>query len=109
MKKVMLLAPEDLCDSLRDALGNRYTALPCYDPVNAKEILAAEPDILILNLRLPGMDGLTFLRENTASLPPNVIVLTAYFDDGILSTLAALGVTHVIRIPFNPSHLIQQL
>ena len=32
MKKVMLLAPESLCDSLRDALENKYTTLPCSDP-----------------------------------------------------------------------------
>ena len=101
MKKVMLLAPENLCDILRGALENKYITLPCYDPGKAREILTAEPDILILSLCLPGTDGLTFLRENTPILPPKVIALTVYFDDNILYELESLGVSQVIRIPCN--------
>lgn len=70
MKKVMLLAPESLCDSLRDALENKYTTLPCSDPSAARELLLEEPDTLILSLALPGTTGLTFLRENAVFLPP---------------------------------------
>ena len=109
MKKVMLLAPENLCDILRGKLESRYITLPCYDPCHAGEILPAEPDILILSLALPGMDGLTFLRENFAYLPPRVIALTVYFDDVVLSELAALGVSHVIRIPCSLSYLNRHL
>lgn len=101
MKKVMLLAPENLCDILRDALETKYIALPCSDPSTAKEILLSEPDTLILSLFLPGMDSLTFLREKAAILPPKVIALTVYFDDAILFELEDLGVSQVIRIPCN--------
>lgn len=101
MKKVMLLAPENLCDILRDALENKYITLPCYDPSAAKEILQSKPDALILSLALPGTDGLTFLRENAAILPPRIIVLTVYFDDDVLFELEDLGVSQVIRIPCN--------
>lgn len=101
MKKVMLLAPEDLCDILRDALENKYITLPCSDPSAAKKLLLTEPDILILSLALPGTTGLTFLRENAAILPSKVIALTVYFDDAILFELEDLGVSQVIRIPCN--------
>lgn len=101
MKKVMLLAPENLCGILRDTLENTYITLPCSDPSAAKELLLIEPDILILSLALPGTDGLTFLRENAAILPPRVIALTVYFDDAILLELEDLGVSQVIRIPCN--------
>lgn len=101
MKKVMLLAPENLCDSLRDALENKYITLPCSDPSAARELLPTEPDILILSLALPRMDSLTFLRENAAILPPRIIALTVYFDDAILLELEGLGVSQVIRIPCN--------
>ena len=109
MKKVMLLAPERFCDILRDVLENKYIKLPCSDHSAAKEILLSEPDVLILSLALPGSDGLTFLRKNAAHLPPNVIVLTAYLDDHILSELAVLRVSHVFRIPCSLSYLEQQL
>ena len=99
MKKVMLLAPERLCDILRDALEDNYITLPCSDPSAARDVLAAEPDTLILSLFLPGTDGLTFLREHAASLPPRIIALTLYYDYEILMKLADLGVSHVARLP----------
>ena len=101
MKKVMLLAPENLCDILRVTLENTYIILPCSDPSAAKEILLTEPDTLILSLALSGTTGLTFLRENIALLPPRIIALTVYFDDAILLELEGLGVSQVIRIPCN--------
>lgn len=101
MKKVMLLAPENLCDTLRESLETKYITLPCSDPSAAKKLLLSGPDTLILSLFLPGTDGLTFLRENAAVLPPKVIALTVYFDDAILLELEALGVSQVIRIPCN--------
>ena len=109
MKKVMLLAPERICDILRDALEYKYIPLPCSDAGAAKEILLSEPDVLILSLALPGRDGLAFLRENAASLPPKVIVLTAFFDDAILSELVEMGVSCVIRIPCKLAYLEQKI
>ena len=99
MKKVMLLAPERLCDILRDVLDDNYTTLPCSDPSAARDVLAAEPDTLVLSLFLPGTDGLTFLREYAAILPPRIIALTLYYDDDLLAELAALGVSQVARMP----------
>ena len=97
----MLLAPENLCGILRDALETKYITLPCSDPSAARELLLSGPDTLILSLFLPGMDSLTFLRENVAILPSKVIALTVYFDDAILFELEDLGVSQVIRIPCN--------
>ena len=99
MKKVMLLAPERLCDILRDALEDNYITLPCSDPGAARDVLAAEPDTLILSLFLPGTDGLTFLREHAAILPPKIIALTLYYDDKLLMELSDLGVSQVARLP----------
>ena len=109
MKKVMLLAPERICDILRDALENKYITLPCSDISAAKKILLSEPDILILSLALAGTEGLTFLRANAESLPPRVIVLTAFYDDAILSELVNLGVSCVIRIPCKLTYLNQNI
>ena len=109
MKKVMLLAPEEICDRLRDVLENKYILLPCSDACIAKEILIAKPNILILSLNLPKNSGLTFLKENRNSLPPKVIVLTAFCSIDILSELADLGVSSVIRTPCKLSSLEREL
>ena len=109
MKKVMLLAPERLCDILRNALEPKCITLPCSDGGAAKEILLSKPDVLILTLALPGESGLTFLKENGARLPPKVIVLTVFYDEEILSQLANWGVSSVIRIPCKFSYLESKL
>ena len=99
MKKVMLLAPKNLCDILRDALEDKYITLPCSVPSAAKEVLSEKPDTLILSLFLPGTDGLTFLREHAGILPPRIIALTLYYNEEILRELADLGVSQVARMP----------
>ena len=105
----MVLAPENLCDILRDALNNRYITLPCSHADSAGKILAQEPEALILSLQLPGMDGLTFLKDYSLHLPPVVMVLSTCFDDALLEQLHALGVSAVVSVPCRLSCLFQQL
>ena len=95
----MILASKTICEILQHTLKNKYILLFCSDPRVAKEMLLQEPDILILCLSLPGTDGLTFLRENAAILPPRIIALTRYYDDRILFELEELGVSQVARVP----------
>lgn len=105
----MLLAPENLCDILRDASDNRYITLPCSHAGAAGKILAEGPEALILSLQLPGMDGLAFLKNHSAHLPPVVMVLTTFLDDTLLAQLQALGVSAVVSVPCHLSCLFQQL
>ena len=105
----MLLAPESLCGILRNALQLKYITLPCSDSDAAKEILLSKPDVLILTLALPGESGLTFLKENSGSLPPKVIVLTVFYNEDILSEWSNWGVSSVIRIPCKFSYLESKL
>ena len=109
MKKVMLLAPKDLCDNLRSVLEDTYITLPCYDPSAGTEILQAHPDILILSLSLPGADGMAFLRDHADLLPPVILALTPYLDNSILAELSRLEVAAVIRIPICLPRLLQKL
>ncbi len=109
MKKVMLLASEDLCGVLQCALKKKYSVFPCSDPAAGEAILPFKPDALILDLFLPGADGLTFLKNNALCLPPVVIALTAFVSDDLLRKLSDLGVAAVIRIPCNLPYLEQQL
>jgi len=52
-----------------------------------------KPDILVLDIRMPGKDGLTVLREmRKEKLATNVVVLTAEVDDGELTEAVSLGV-----------------
>lgn len=105
MKQVMLLASEDMSEILRDALDDKYTILPCSDPDIGGALLGSWPDVLILDLFLPGTDGLAFLRTYAKDLPPVVMVLTRFISEALLQELTALGVSSVIRVPCTPCWL----
>lgn len=65
------------------------------------------PDVIILDLRMPVMDGQTFfhhLRESGYGMP--VIVLTA-FD--ARNACRAMGANAYLRKPFSPNTLVQQV
>ena len=106
MKKVMLLASEDMCDILQQELNNKYITLPCSDPLAGTELLQTDPDVLIVELSLPGANGMTFLREHANALPPVTVALTTFISDQILVELAALGVSSVVLLPFRFPYLI---
>ncbi|MDX1912339.1 MAG: response regulator, partial [Saprospiraceae bacterium] len=51
----------------------------CSDALGAAEALQQQPvDVLFLDIHLPGLKGLDFLR--TLSAPPQVILTTAYHE-----------------------------
>ena len=67
-----------------------------------------QPDILILELALPGMDGLTVLRK--AKYRPRVILaLTNLATPAVVQAAADAGVQDVILIPCKISHIVQHL
>jgi DNA-binding NarL/FixJ family response regulator len=67
---------------------------------NGNDALAAvrlhQPDVLVLDLRMPGMDGLAVLRATRAEgLPTRVVVLTATRESDIFEAVQ-LGVEGVV-------------
>ena len=83
--RVMVVEDDDairagLCDVLR--FGG-YIPLPCArGDVAVKEILAASPDLVLLDVMLPGRDGFEILREVRAvraTLP--IVMVTARGDE----------------------------
>ena len=99
VKKVMLLASKDMCDILQSALGNTYITLPCSDPAAASWLLQSRPDVLVLELSLPGASGMTFLKAQAENLPPGIIALTPLVNHSILTDLTVIGVSSVFLIP----------
>lgn len=71
-----------------------------------------QPDAILLDMMMPGMDGFTFLRElqsNPATQHIPVVLLTAMAQRLEQQQLPQLGIRGVIAKPFNPISLTDQI
>lgn len=57
-------------------------------------IAAADPDVVVIDYKMPGMDGLSTAREIRARRPDQVMILyTAYVDDDLEREAAESGIS----------------
>jgi CheY-like chemotaxis protein len=74
-----------------------------------ESIKKSEPDLIILDLLLPVMDGLKFLRIYNLEKhhKAKIMVLTNYYTDDIQQKVLKLGVEHFyLKADYTPSQLI---
>jgi two-component system chemotaxis response regulator CheB len=70
------------------------------DPFDAREkIKALNPDVLTLDIEMPKMDGLTFLRNLMRLRPMPVVMVSSLTERGADATLAALQLGAIDFIP----------
>jgi DNA-binding response OmpR family regulator len=68
--------------------------------------LARPPDLVVLDLMLPGMPGLEVFRRVRESLPLPVVMLTALGDETDRLTGLELGADDYVTKPFSPRELV---
>ena len=68
--------------------------------------LADPPDLVVLDLMLPGLDGLEVFRRLRAQLPVPVIMLTAKGDEVDRLVGLELGADDYVTKPFSPRELV---
>jgi len=72
------------------------------DPLFAREKMARDwPDVLVLDIEMPRMDGITFLRGLMAERPTPVVICSSLTDRGAEVTMQALaaGAVEVVLKP----------
>ena len=97
----MLIADTDepFVSAATSVFSGEFEVRVCHDGETALELLLTfNPDVLILNLSLPFKDGLTVLQQ-TACLPPVILVITSYINPYIQHACAALGVGYIQTSP----------
>jgi len=115
LKQVKTLLVDD-DEFIRDSLKIAFATKGCAMRVagTAEEGLQAIQeerfDIIISDFRLPGINGLDFLKLATAIHPEAVnILITAYRDEYLFSEAVRLGVTEFIDKPFSVKALAELL
>jgi len=71
--------------------------------------LADPPDLVVLDLMLPGMDGLEVCRRLRALAPVPVIMLTARGDESDRVIGLELGADDYVAKPFSPKELVARV
>lgn len=72
------------------------------DPIFALEKLAREwPDVIVLDIEMPRMDGITFLKKIMAERPTPVVICSSLTERGAETTLQAMaaGAVEIITKP----------
>lgn len=68
------------------------------------------PDVILLDLKMPGMDGLEVLRRVKKVYPPiQVVILTGHGSDYDAESAGRLGAFGYLRKPVDINELVQTL
>ena len=114
--KKRILAVDDAAITLSrisDALWKDYDVITVNSGSRALKYLEQEkPDLILLDIRMAGMDGIETLREIRAmkdreDIP--VIMLTGMEDTNSVLESARLGICDYILKPFFPDDLLERI
>lgn len=114
MDKLSILIA-DSSDDFRRALGlrlgDRYRVRCCADGGEALVLLRQlRPDLLVLDLMLPELDGLTLLQTAAREgLHPSILATSSLISPYIQQTAEVLGVDYLIRKPCSISSVAMRI
>lgn len=109
----LLIVDDDpgLRELLGDYLGREgYTVKTAADAVEMDRALAdAKPDLLVLDLMMPGEDGLSIARRLRSSLDIPILMLSARGEDIDRIIGLEVGADDYLPKPFNPRELLARI
>ena len=104
-------ATEEFCLALAAAGQGMFQIHICHDGKKAlAELLSFRPDVLVLDLMLPEMDGLTLLHRGTEEgIHPAVLATTKFISDYVEITAGEAGVDYMMMKPCDISAAMEQV
>ena len=109
MKPTILLVDDEknTREGLARALRRNYQVVLADSAMAALEVMKDQtPDVVLTDLRMPGMDGMTLVRRILAREPkPVCILLTAYGNVETAVEAMKAGATDFLTKPVNLDHL----
>jgi len=83
-----------------------FTATNGMDGISINE--AEDPDLIILDLRMPIMDGIETLQEiRKTDEKVKVIILSGYLKEYSIKDIEGLGISEYLNKPFNGIELLR--
>jgi len=112
MRKLLIAdCNEDYRTALAAALSGQYQVLCCRSGSEAFALLHQEhPDIFVLDLMLPELDGLTLLERVSANgICPMVLAATPILSDYVFSCAQRLGIEYLVRKPCSIDAIVSRI
>lgn len=109
-QRILIVDDEvDICDNLSDILTDfGYTVDTAQDPMVALQLVQTHHyDIVLLDLRMPGMDGLELYRRiKRISAGTAALIITAYASSETAKSALAAGACQLVSKPVNIQSLL---
>ena len=112
MKKILVVDDEKRLVSLvgEYLLQSGFRVISAYDGREALKLARQEkPDLIILDLMMPEMDGYEFMQEHRKEFDTPIILLTARVEDDEKVVGLELGADDYITKPFRPRELVARV
>ncbi len=87
-----------------------YEVHGAYDGQEALELITqVDPDVVVLDLMLPGLDGLEVARRIREQSDPYIVMLTARSDEVDRIVGLRVGADDYVTKPFSPNELVARI
>ena len=111
--KVLIVDDEPLArERLKRLLAAHLADGACREAGNGREAIAIarefEPDLVLLDIRMPGMDGIEAARHLVAEEHPPAIVFCTAFEEYAIAAFESRAVAYLLK-PVQPEKLAQAL
>ena len=113
-EQVRILAVDDDLQALRyirDALVKAgYAVVATSDPEDTLRLMEEErPHLVLLDLMLPGVDGIDLMKDIVAARDLPVIFVSAYGQDRLVARAFEMGADDYVVKPFSPTELVARI
>ena len=113
-EQVRILAVDDDLQALRyvrDALiKSGYAVVATSDPEDVQRLMEEErPHLVLLDLMLPGIDGIDLMKDIVAARDVPVIFVSAYGQDRLVARAFEMGADDYVVKPFSPTELVARI
>lgn len=111
-KKILIAETSaEFAECLCDHLGDGYALRVCHNGLLVKELLEEfRPDVLVMDLALPGLDGISLLQQICPlSIRPRILVTTCFMSPYVEAVIAGFRVDMVMLKPCRVEILAERI
>ena len=110
LRIVIAMASDDFGHLLESQLNAEHSVVRCFDGNTALDLLQhLRPDVLLMDLSLPQLDGLSVLERSQNYLPELVVAVTDVTNAEVCRKAEQLGVASLFLLPVNSELFLSQL